>query len=427
MRFKSIQIENFKSLKAVTFRPTNFTVVVGPNAAGKSNLAAAFDFLSDAYRDGLALAVARKGGYENIAFRRQRRTKAAIKFSLEIELDRQETRLAVLFPFSSRGFPVGKKYTGATVVHTFSIRAHGEGIRSNFAIENEELEFRPTVQRGLFDLDRSEHAFSVVRSDNGINITQKPLDKAFGDELQEFLSYIQRVRFEKLNHDALLIGELLPRIARLPARTAVYQFSPKICRLSAAPVPEPRLSAYGENLPALIDWLQRRHPSIWKGVEQAMRDIVPGLEEITIEYLHTKTLGIFVKEGGFSRPWTAEDISDGTLQALAVLSALSDPRSTTLVVEEPENSVHPWITSLLVQRMKDISQDRTVIVTTHSPVVINLALPSEIWIAYKKDGHTELTPLTTLDGDVESDWKDGKYKLFEYLETGAILQAVPAR
>lgn len=428
MRYKSIHIENFKSLKSVTIEPSDLTIVLGPNAAGKSNLASAFDFLSDTYRDGLAFAVAKKGGYENIAFRRQRRTKAAIKFSVVIELDQRETRQATL-PFQSvsrnRVSPrVGGR--GAQLTHTFSIRAHGEGIRSDFALESEEITFKFRTESELFESESADFDFQILRSNNKSSILKEPKDAGLLKDLRDFLAYLENRRFDRLAGDALLLGEIFPRLARLLASTAVYQFSPKICRLPAAPVPDPKLSAYGENLPALVDWLQRRHPKIWKDVEGAMRDIVPGLEEVQIDYLHTKTLGIFIKEEGFSRPWTVEDTSDGTIQSLAVLTALSDPRSSTLIVEEPENSIHPWITKLLVKRMREISGSRTVIVTTHSPVVIDLARPSEIWIAYKSNGQTELKRLTDLDPMVETDWENGKYRLFEYLETGVVSEVVPS-
>ena len=45
------------------------TVITGPNGAGKSNLVEALTFLSECLAYDLEIAVARAGGYENIAFR----------------------------------------------------------------------------------------------------------------------------------------------------------------------------------------------------------------------------------------------------------------------------------------------------------------------------------------------------------------------
>src|SRR4051812_37737918 len=85
MFLKRLRVHNYKSLRDVEFEPTAMSALIGPNASGKSNFANAVDFLAEVYTHGLELAIARKGGFENIAFRRQRRTKAPIQFELELE------------------------------------------------------------------------------------------------------------------------------------------------------------------------------------------------------------------------------------------------------------------------------------------------------------------------------------------------------
>src|SRR5688572_32146599 len=58
---------------------------------GKSNLADCLDFISEIYRHGLEMAVARKGGYENIAFRRMRRAKGGISVDMTVMLSGQRS------------------------------------------------------------------------------------------------------------------------------------------------------------------------------------------------------------------------------------------------------------------------------------------------------------------------------------------------
>ncbi|HYW06589.1 MAG TPA: AAA family ATPase, partial [Longimicrobium sp.] len=65
MELRRLSIKNYKSVKSVEFTPGPLTALVGPNAAGKSNFADGIGFLADLYRDGLEIAVARRGGYEN--------------------------------------------------------------------------------------------------------------------------------------------------------------------------------------------------------------------------------------------------------------------------------------------------------------------------------------------------------------------------
>jgi AAA15 family ATPase/GTPase len=68
------RIENFRSLKDVTFNCPPLSFFCG------TNLAEALDFLSKVFNNGLSYAVAEKGGFYNICFRRERRSKGAILF-----------------------------------------------------------------------------------------------------------------------------------------------------------------------------------------------------------------------------------------------------------------------------------------------------------------------------------------------------------
>ena len=69
-------------LRALVVKPQKMTVVVGAERSGKTNLADAIEFLADVYRHGLELAIARKGGYENIIHRKTRRSKRGLGFSV---------------------------------------------------------------------------------------------------------------------------------------------------------------------------------------------------------------------------------------------------------------------------------------------------------------------------------------------------------
>ena len=82
MRITQLKVQNYKSLRSITLEPSGLTVLVGANGSGKSNLADCLDFISEVYRHGLEVAVARKGGYENIAHRKQRRSKGAVGVAL---------------------------------------------------------------------------------------------------------------------------------------------------------------------------------------------------------------------------------------------------------------------------------------------------------------------------------------------------------
>ena len=62
MPIKRIHIENFKSFSEIDVELSRFCVVIGSNAAGKSNFISVFKFLRDIARHGVVNAIAMQGG-----------------------------------------------------------------------------------------------------------------------------------------------------------------------------------------------------------------------------------------------------------------------------------------------------------------------------------------------------------------------------
>lgn len=62
MKINEIAIRGYRSLYDIRVRPGDLTVLTGPNNSGKTNFAEAIDFLAEAFRLGLEVAINRKGG-----------------------------------------------------------------------------------------------------------------------------------------------------------------------------------------------------------------------------------------------------------------------------------------------------------------------------------------------------------------------------
>ncbi len=83
----------------------------------------------------------------------------------------------------------------------------------------------------------------------------------------------------------------------------------------------------------------------------------------------------------------ASQMSDGVLLVLAYLAILKSPQAPrVLLIEEPENGVHPKRLNdvMLILRELIKEQDHTqVILTTHSPYMVNLFKPEEVTLCTK--------------------------------------------
>src|ERR1700688_289219 len=130
MQLSRVEIRNYKSLRDVTLEPGAISAFDGPNAAGKTNLVDALDFVGDVYRLGLEAAVSHKGGYENICYRHSRRTKAPIGFRIVLK-HQVAVRKGPGQGASSR--------SEVTLDHTFEFRTTSRGIGSPFKVTLEEF------------------------------------------------------------------------------------------------------------------------------------------------------------------------------------------------------------------------------------------------------------------------------------------------
>jgi predicted ATPase len=155
-----------------------------------------------------------------------------------------------------------------------------------------------------------------------------------------------------------------------------------------------------------------------------MRTIVPGLTAIRTGFTHDRLLTLQFVEEGAGRPWTAEEISDGTIQSLALFAAVFDPRTPLAFIEEPENAVHPWIVRNFIDACRS-AQSKQIVLTTHSPALIDYLSPDDILVVWKTDGRTQLAPLTELDPDVREMWSTGKLSTFEIVNSGLLAETVP--
>ncbi|HYU30740.1 MAG TPA: AAA family ATPase [Thermoanaerobaculia bacterium] len=420
MKLKRLEIHNYKSLRNVVLEPAPLSVFVGPNAAGKSNFADALDFLSEVYRWDLEGAVKKKGGYENICFRQAARSTEAIRFRVVLEF------LATDWDSGFKG-----TYPVLFVDHTFELGVKSRSPRAPFFVNFEELVVREEYGEGSLVLSRVTRKRGKIAVDLGDTPEGSEPLRA-NDPLVFAMKRLVREPIDRLSDVELLI----PRAdtvyrwgglsSRLMSGLRVFQLSPHLCRSSGVPTPNSNLERFGGNLPAVVDFLRREHPTAFDRLLDTIRRVMPSIEMIETNFTHTKTLGLFLKEVGVAKPWTAEDISDGTIQAIALLTATFDPRVPILVIEEPENSVHPWAIRNFVQAFREASETKQIFLTTHSPILIDQIRPEELWVVQRPELETKITPVLELDPSLKDAWGQGKSTLSEYLDSGAIPAAVPA-
>jgi predicted ATPase len=422
-----IAITAYRSLYEVEFKPGHLTVFTGPNNAGKTNLVEAIDFLAEAHLHDLELAVSRKGGIENITHRRMRRTRVPLSFEIEAHFNSDEVqRIGFIGAATRRG---AQKYVipPIRINHRFEITAESRAIEAGFSITREEVELRDASPGG-------DQILFAIERDAEVRIIRRDLDRPdpFVSDLlfpvySEGFDYgrlFRATRPTDLITKNLYVLDVFQQYAMNLARTRLYQLVPLECRKPGVPTPNAELDRHGSNLPAIVAHLRRNDKRAWSRTLAAMRRIVPGLEDIKTDFTPDRRLALQFVESGVARPWSSEDISDGTIQSLALYAALFDRRAPLILIEEPENSVHPWIIRSFIDSCRE-AHGKQILITTHSPALINYLRPEEVSLVWRRAGRTYLEPLTRLDPQAENLWEQGKSTVFELLDSGWLPQSVP--
>lgn len=136
------------------------------------------------------------------------------------------------------------------------------------------------------------------------------------------------------------------------------------------------LGVKGDRVAALLDHLTREHRERFGTVVDIVRSLVPGLNDIAIATPDTKVRRVdLILEDGLRIP--ASRASYGVQFVLFCVSLLYHPRPPKIVLlEEPENGVHPKRLIEIMEMLKRMTQGKDadptqVILTTHSPYLLD--------------------------------------------------------
>lgn len=428
MRLVELNIKNYKSLGDVTFRPGSLSVLVGPNGSGKSNFASALSFLAEVYEFGLETAVRRKGGFENMVMRGGRNP--IVEFDILIRYESDD----YVSDFSSNYLsdPVAavvaanlrmKSEVGKYLVrHRFVIVHSKNANKSEFNIEREEITC-------YYDIAGKENRelYRFLRDTKSVEPEFGDIENTYFSDKTDLLNLFAHVIKQQNNLQELtfLPTKLFELIKEKISSWAIYQLNPLSARQPGSPTPNPEINTYGDNLPSLVDWLKTKHPEKWTSILNVMQSVLPTLTDISTDYLHNRRLGLFFFENESKQPWNSEEVSDGTILTLSILCAIFDPRKPLVLIEEIENSLHPWALRSLIEEIRKQSEEKNIILTTHSPLVLDMLYPKEVWCLSKPQNETHLDRLVDLAPEIEQDWKNGDIRISDYLDAGLVPNAVP--
>ncbi|MDM8542514.1 AAA family ATPase [Desulfococcaceae bacterium HSG9] len=134
---------------------------------------------------------------------------------------------------------------------------------------------------------------------------------------------------------------------------------------------ETKLLPDGQNLITILNNIKNSHSLDYNKIEEAIKKINPDFKAINFAFLGSK-LYLVLREKCLTKSVSIEHISDGTIRYLLLLSILFNPQQGNLVcIEEPETSLHPDMINTIADAIKQASKNTQLLITTHSPLLLN--------------------------------------------------------
>ena len=120
--------------------------------------------------------------------------------------------------------------------------------------------------------------------------------------------------------------------------------------------------------------------------------MLPFAVEVGVEDFLGTSLLLKLREEYYEDSLLADLLSDGTVDVVALITALFFEDKDVVIIEEPERNLHPHLISGLMRLMEDASRNKQVIITTHSPEVVKHAgVENLLLIARDKEGFSTVS------------------------------------
>ncbi|WP_395088364.1 AAA family ATPase [Armatimonas sp.] len=157
------------------------------------------------------------------------------------------------------------------------------------------------------------------------------------------------------------------------------------------------LHSDGKNIFNILHRIQTTESKILKTINSFIRIITPDIEKIWILQAGGYNILQFSCKGS-DTPFNASQMSDGTLHALGVLTAIFHAKSAGIPligIEEPEAGLHPAAARVLREALIEASEDVQIIVTSHSPDLLDSPDidPDSILAVVRENGETKIGPI----------------------------------
>ncbi len=392
MAIQELEVKGYRSFQDITWHPGTLNLLVGPNGSGKSNLLRLLELISNVAQGRLAAALKGSSGMVPLLWD-NRANSIGWKLRIDpVDPDRDRVEDAITLEFELENIP-----------HTSSYQIVKDSL-GNWVKFNRRLEKSPywiyqrDVRRAMV---YDQQARKLVRFDAP-------------DPNESLLAQISDPRTNPIptHTRRLLEGWRIYHDVHVERGSAMR--SPATTQYVKLVDPD------GSNLVSVLHTLYTTDREFKRQIDEGMRaGFGDQFEELVFQPAAAQQIQLAVQWRSSKGPHSAQDLSDGTLRFLFLLTVLASPEPATLIaIDEPEVGLHPSMLPIVAEYAAEAAERTQVIMTSHSPVFLDAysRVPAEVALLHWEDGRSGLFPLTH---GVLSMWLE-RYRLGELFTSGEL-------
>ncbi|NJD78147.1 MAG: recombinase RecF [Candidatus Methanoperedens sp.] len=418
---KKVFIKNFKSLHDCEIDIGKMNVVVGANASGKSNLVEVFRLLKKIYADKDNFPFLEWWGYDNVVW--QRKEELPIIIGLLFDIEGYEVYFEISFAGVGKNFQIlreildireyvkfEKEGEWITIIHnpdfiddiiknlnkyeiTTEARTKLRKAKSRLTKEKRfqvELEER-LLEYSFYDLPTGDD-FIEKKTKKSFMLSNYPtptLSYKINKKMEQ-ITVLHPIRYyeEQFQGSSFWFPESLFETAKdliITVFRKLIVLFPLNIRSMKTPQPfrrEETIKEDGTNIASVYHTIYLKEGKIPEEIYNPFAMVFP---KIDIRPHITDDGRVMIKFFEDGLELLPPNTSDGFYKILTVLTAIY-LKPPLLIIDEIENSLHPETLELILDTIR--AADVQAIITTHSPVVVDMTEPEDMILVEKEQGES---------------------------------------